>query len=76
MLTEAQVRDCMRNAGIKAEQSELPSNADLRSHGLDSLDMFNLLAELESMSGVKIPDDVVPELNTIDAILKFVNGAQ
>lgn len=71
MITEEQVRQAMRDAGIEAEIDEISADTKLAECGMDSLDFFNLFLELEDLSGKKVGDDEIENLQTINDILKF-----
>ena len=74
MLTEQQVRDAMKQgAGVKDPQA-IGINELFSAFGLDSMDLFNLLVELEVLTGIKVPDESVGKLNTIKAILDYYNA--
>lgn len=71
MITEQQVKDAIIAAGIDADVSAIGPKDNLRDHGIDSLDLFNLFLELEDVGGKKIPDEDIDKMNTIEAIIQF-----
>ncbi len=48
-----------------------PLDQPLESLGIDSLDFYTLLVELEAHAGRKVPDEVLPKLQTIHALADF-----
>ena len=40
--------------------------------GVDSLDTFNILLELEEKYGVDFPEEEVESLNTVNLLVKFI----
>ena len=48
-----------------------PLDAELKSLGIDSLDGFSLIVELEAMTGKKVPDEEVEKLSTIRELLNY-----
>lgn len=71
MLTEEQVRAAMRAAGISVDIDAIELNDKFRDRGLDSLDVFNLLIELQAETGREVPDKDVPLLDSTAAILNY-----
>lgn len=71
MLTEEQVKAAMRAAGISVDIDAIGLNDKFRDRGLDSLDVFNLLIELQAETGREVPDKDVPLLDSTAAILNY-----
>lgn len=46
-------------------------DAKLKSLGVDSLDIFNVLVELENATGKKVPDEDVEKLTTIRSLIDY-----
>lgn len=44
------------------------------SLGLSSIDVFDMVTELEGQLGIPVPDEVIPKLNSVAAILAFVES--
>ena len=42
--------------------------------GADSLDIVEMLMSIESECGVAVPDDVVPSLETVGDVVKYVEN--
>lgn len=40
---------------------------------MDSLDVFNFITKIHKQTGVSIPDSKIPELHTLNEIIKFVS---
>lgn len=40
---------------------------------MDSLDVFNFIIKIHKQTGVNIPDSKIPELQTLNEIIKFVS---
>ena len=71
MLTEQDVIDLISELDINVDIETISGEATLKSLGIDSLDIFTLLVEIESKTGKKIPDDDVDKLDTIRDIVKY-----
>jgi acyl carrier protein len=72
MLTIEQIADAMEKADVQID-ADLEKNKDATfwELGLDSLDIFNLFLELETITGKAVPDEEIDNLVTITAILKY-----
>ena len=69
MVSKAQIETVMLNAGLAVDlQSPIPTNQEFSDLGLDSLDVFNIFVELETLTGVQVPDDEIGDLQSIDSI--------
>jgi acyl carrier protein len=76
MLTEEQVRKAIDTATSKGRASTIGIEDDLSSAaGLDSLDIYNVLIELEEITDTKVPDEDVSRLKTIRSMLDYFNRA-
>ena len=49
-------------------------NKSLFDYGLDSLDFSSILLEIEEQYGIKITDDEMESLNTINALTEYVSA--
>jgi acyl carrier protein len=56
---------------LEAEHSILEST--LKDLGIDSLDTYSILAELESLTGKKVPDEDASKLRTIKNLIDYFN---
>ena len=73
MLTEQKVIEVINNLGLDLEldpQNTSPHES-LRSLGIDSLDVFNILVELEELTCQKVPDGDVDKLTSINKIVEY-----
>jgi len=71
MLNEESIRVAMKSAGIGVDIESIPVGGKFQDYGLDSLDVFNLLLEVQEQTGREIPDNDVPKLDSIAAILDY-----
>jgi len=69
------IGQAMKAAGIELPLESIDPDQSLASQGLDSLDSFNILLELQDMTGVKVEDDQVDALDTLNNIVAFFNAA-
>ena len=71
MLTEQDVVNFIGELDINVDIDAISTEATLKSLGIDSLDVFTLLVEIETKTGKKIPDEDVDKLGTINAIVEY-----
>ncbi|GLZ29334.1 hypothetical protein Lesp02_15240 [Lentzea sp. NBRC 105346] len=64
----------IRQVGSKVE-GELPSSAEFRDLGLDSMDVVDLLNSVEHEFGIAVPDSGIPVITTVGALVEFVETA-
>ena len=57
--------------GFQLDPKTAVADATLKSLGVDSLDKFNLLLELEAATGKKVPDSDIEKLSSIQEIEKY-----
>jgi acyl carrier protein len=70
-----QIREAVRRAEANVKDvNALKNDVPLTEQGLDSLDMFNVFLELEDLSGIRVPDEHLEELRTIDDIAAYVSA--
>lgn len=74
MLTIEQISSAMEKADVQVE-ADLEQNKDatFEELGMDSLDVFNLFLELETITGKAVPDEEIDNIATLNAVLEFYN---
>lgn len=73
-ITENDIKNLMKQVEmLKENVDSLDINKDLAEQGIDSLDMLNVYLLIEEKYDVKIPDEDIPKLNTIKAIVDYIN---
>lgn len=75
-VNRTEVVEIIRNVGIAGNFNALDYDALLRENGVDSLDMANILLSIEEKYGVKIPDEDIEKLDTINAIVHYLSNRQ
>ena len=73
MLTEESVIEIINglDLGFTLDPANTPVDAPLKSLGVDSLDIYNILVELENKTGKAVPDGDVENLSTIKEIVAY-----
>lgn len=59
--------------GLLIDTDKLVSDKPLAEQGIDSLDMINIFFKLEENFKIKIPEEDIDKLKTIDDIVEYVN---
>lgn len=54
------------------DTSAIQYDSDFSENGVDSLDMSNILLMIEEKFKVKIPDDDIPQLTSVNAIAEYL----
>ena len=74
METRNRILELMVKSDAIDDPDEIRSDMVLRKQGIDSLDIFNLFLLIEETFGVTIPDDDMDKLDTLDAIVAYVES--
>jgi acyl carrier protein len=67
------VKEVIEEAEVLGDVSEMKTNISLADQGIDSLDVVNIYLLLEEKFDVKIPDDDIMHVQTIDNIITYIN---
>jgi acyl carrier protein len=69
MLSKEQIVGAVLSSGISVDlKPDMPTDESLEDLGLDSLDIFNVFVELETITGHMVPDSEIEPLQTVDDI--------
>lgn len=72
MLSREQAIETINQAlNLGLDPATTPIDVKFKSLGIDSLDVFNVLVELEELTGKKVPDEDVEKLSTIGDLLDY-----
>jgi acyl carrier protein len=73
-----EIRKAIVHAGrLKIEPDAIGVDHKLygpESLGLHSIDIFDLVTDLETKFGINVPDEEIPKLNSVSDILAFVEA--
>jgi acyl carrier protein len=72
MITNADIIALIRKVNPNAESKVVDGSSTLKGLGFDSLDRFNLLVELQELTGVEVPDEDVSQLESVDSIREYI----
>lgn len=59
---------------LNLDPGTTPRDVAFKSLGIDSLDFFGVLTELENITGKNIADEDVDKLNTINSVVNYFGG--
>jgi acyl carrier protein len=65
-------QDKVLNIIKKRTDKKFNNSTDIKLLGLDSLDLVELVIEIEDELNIKIPDQDLPNIKTIDDLLKVI----
>ena len=71
-VTTSRIREILADAVDSFDGSEVADGDSLGDAGMDSLDRASLFLAIEEELGLKIPDDLFEELDTLEAIAQHV----
>mgnify|MGYP001338873131 CR=1 FL=1 len=63
----------IKEMGLLIETEKLINDKPLAEQGIDSLDMINIFFKLEENFKIKIPEEDIEKLKTIDDIVEYLN---
>ena len=69
------IRELLAKVAPATDWSAVAADASLEEAGLDSLDKASFFLEVETAAGVKIPDALYEEIDSIDGVIAALNGA-
>ena len=61
-------------AEVLGDTNEMKNDIPLSEQGIDSLDVVNVYLLLEEKFDVKIPDEDIDKVQTIDTIIEYINN--
>lgn len=70
--TREEILAIIENEGVSVDLAALKENALLTEAGIDSLEMMNVFLAIEEKFGIKIPDEDLDALSTIDGIVAYL----
>ena len=72
-VTTEEIREIIESAETMAEIDTLVNDVPLTEQDVDSLDMANILLLIEEKYDVKIPDEDMNKIQTVDGIVTYVS---
>lgn len=68
------IKAIMEEADILGDIEQLNANLSLNEQGVDSLDMANIYLLIEEKFSIKIPDEDIAKVQTLDTIVEYINN--
>ncbi len=72
-ITADKVKNIILSAKLSFDQSKLDNDTTFSDMGIDSLDSFNIFLALEESLGIKIPDEDVDALTTVNDLVSYLS---
>lgn len=69
-----QVLEAIESANLVKNINSLDHSKTFREQGVDSLDFSGVLFNIEEAFDIEIPDEDIDKLQTVNAIVEYVNG--
>ncbi len=70
-ITSEQVRDIIKKTVPSIDANKIEDGKRLRDYGMDSLDFYNVVLELQGLLGKEIPDADLMELSSINGVKAY-----
>jgi len=74
--TADKIKEIIKAINSRADIDTLKEDALLDDQGIDSLDMLNIFLQVEEVFHIKIPDEDVDGLKTINDVVDYVATRQ
>ncbi len=71
MITVEQIHNIIHNTVPAVDVGKIDPNTRLREYGIDSMDFFNIVLELQELLGKEIPDEDIDQVRTVAAIQEY-----
>lgn len=72
--TVENVKEVIAEAEVLGDVSDMVNDMPLREQGIDSLDVVNVYLLLEEKFDIKIPDEDLNQVQTINSIVEYINN--
>ncbi len=72
--TVENIKEIIAKADVLGNAEDMQSNVPLSEQGIDSLDVVNVYLLIEEEFDIKIPDEDLKQVSTIDDIVVYVNN--
>ena len=71
-VTRDEMLSIIEGAGVSVDVGTIKCDASLSKAGIDSLEMMNVFLAIEEKAGIKIPDEDINALDTVDDIIAYL----
>lgn len=73
MISTEKILDIITTICPKVDASKIKPDTRLREYGVDSMDFFDIILELQNVLGKDIPDEDIDQLRTVASIQDYFN---
>lgn len=73
-VTVEQVLEAIESANLIQDVNSLEHSKTFREQGVDSLDFSGVLFNIEEVFDIEIPDEDIDKLQTVNALVEYVNS--
>jgi acyl carrier protein len=73
MIDQTKILEILKQSGLEVEPTAEDFDKPFSDIGLDSLDVFNFLSEIEVALGASISDSDFESINTFNDLIRFLN---
>ena len=74
-VSKSEIIEIIKKANPNIDIETFDHDVQFEDIGIDSLDMANILFQIDEKYGINIPDEDIPEIQTINAIHEYLNNA-
>lgn len=71
MITIEKIHEIIKNNCPQVDVNKIAAETRLREYGIDSMDFFNIILELQESLGKEIPDEDIDQLRTVASIQDY-----
>lgn len=72
-VTREEMLAVIESAGVSVKVATIKGDTLLSKSGIDSLEMMNVFLAIEEKFGIKIPDEDIDALDTVDDIIAYLH---
>lgn len=66
------IKQAVVKAGPQVDVDKLKPETKFRDVGVDSLDMFNIIFEVQNISGIEVPNSDFEQLDSLENVFNYV----
>ena len=71
-----EIKEIITRVVIGFDIENLKEDENLFDEGIDSLELMNILLEIEEQYGIEIPDEDVDKCNSIEGIVRYLQNVK
>lgn len=73
MIAIEKIHEIIKTNCPQVDISKITTHTRLREFGVDSMDFFNIILDLQEALGTEIPDEDIDQLRTVASIQEYFN---